>query len=73
MRPCDVHADHRVQRLPFGDYRVNAVVDVCDFCDVRRMRGAVEVVALDAAEVFGVGEDYFDYGVCHGVVLLTYE
>lgn len=68
MRPCDVHADHRVQCLPFGGDRVNAVVDVCDFCDVRRMRGAVEVVAFDAAEVFRIGEYEFDYGVCHGVI-----
>ena len=34
VRTRDVHADHRVQRLPFGGDRVNAVVDVCDFCDV---------------------------------------
>jgi len=73
MRPCYVHADHRVQCLPFGDYRVDAVMYIGDFRGVRLMRGAVEVVGFDAAQVFGIGEYDFDYGVGHGVALLTYE
>ena len=66
MRPCDVHADHRVQCLPFGGDRVDAVVYIGDFRGVRLVCGAVKVVGFDAAQVFGIGEYEFDYGVCHG-------